>query len=342
MQKPDLPENEAVRVATLHSLNILDTAREERFDRYTRISTRIFDMPIAVISLVDRYRQWFKSAEGFDGEETSRDVSFCGHAILGDDVFEIRNARRDSRFRDNPLVVGRPNIRFYAGAPLAAPNGHKLGTLCIIDKVPRRLSDDEKTMLKHLADMVVGEMINYVDTDTGLANRNAFTVAGAKFFKKPAAERSFELLLFEIHNGNSSQSATHSQPSLGEQFAKILHEHFPAAESIAHIGSNNYCVLLGQDEDIDAALAASRVCTTAKNSLVSHGGQRALAAIVGHIKYERGKYSSVDDLIHEVDELFIQHTLQPIDEIGRQSTLKGAVAGLRRRLRRKGGPNPDE
>ena len=160
MQAPDLPANEEDRIATLQSLNILDTPRHDRFDRYTRISTRIFDMPIAIISLVDRYRQWFKSTAGLEVDETPRDISFCGHAILGDGVFEIRNTRRDSRFRDNPLVLEQPHIRFYAGAPLEAPNGHKLGTLCLIDRVPRRLSDEEKTMLKNLADMVVGEMIN--------------------------------------------------------------------------------------------------------------------------------------------------------------------------------------
>ncbi len=180
MQEPDIPHNENDRLATLYSLNILDTPHDDRFDRYTRISARIFDMPIAVISLVDKSRQWFKSTEGFDGKESSRSISFCGHAILGDEVFEVRNALRDPRFRDNPLVVNRPNIRFYAGAPLEAPNGHKLGTLCIIDKVPRQLSDEEKIMLKNLAVMVVGEMVNYFDAETGLANRDALINAGAK------------------------------------------------------------------------------------------------------------------------------------------------------------------
>ena len=158
MQIARLPDNEAARVAALHSMRILDTPRENRFDRYTRIAARLFDMPIALISLVDRDRQWFKSTAGFAGDETPRDISFCGHAILGNGVFEVRNTRRDSRFRDNPLVVERPHIHFYAGAPLVVPNGYKLGTLCIIDRVPRRLSNDDKTMLKDLADMVAGEI----------------------------------------------------------------------------------------------------------------------------------------------------------------------------------------
>ena len=164
MQQPAIPLNEDERLATLHSVEILDTPRDDRFDRFTRISARIFDMPIAIISLVDRDRQWFKSTEGFNAEETPRKFSFCGHAILGNDVFEVRNARRDPRFRDNPFVIDQPHIRFYAGAPLEAPNGHKLGTLCIIDKIPRQLSDEEKTMLKNLADMVVSEMFSQSDT----------------------------------------------------------------------------------------------------------------------------------------------------------------------------------
>ena len=164
MQQPAMPRNEDERLATLNSLEILDTPRDDRFDRFTRISARIFDMPIAIISLVDRDRQWFKSTEGFDAEETPREFSFCGHAILGNDVFEVRNARRDPRFRDNPFVIDQPHIRFYAGAPLEAPNGHKLGTLCIIDKIPRQLSGEEKTMLKNLADMVVSEMFSHSDT----------------------------------------------------------------------------------------------------------------------------------------------------------------------------------
>lgn len=164
MQQPAMPHNEDERLATLHSLQILDTPSDDRFDRFTRISARIFDMPVAIISLVDRDRQWFKSTEGFDVEETPRKFSFCGHAILGNDVFEVRNARRDPRFRDNPFVIDQPHIRFYAGAPLEAPNGHKLGTLCIIDKIPRQLSEEEKTMLKNLADMVVSEMFSHADT----------------------------------------------------------------------------------------------------------------------------------------------------------------------------------
>src|SRR4051812_22533156 len=117
------PENESARVATLRTLRILDTPPEERFDRLTRLARYMFDIPIALVSLVDENRQWFKSCAGLEARETTRDVSFCAHAILNDDILLIPDARADSRFHDNPLVTGEPRIRFYAGQPLAITNG---------------------------------------------------------------------------------------------------------------------------------------------------------------------------------------------------------------------------
>ncbi len=311
MQEPGLPENEAGRLETLLSLNILDTPRDDRFDRYTRISARIFDMPVAIISLVDRYRQWFKSTEGFEGKETPRNISFCGHAILGDDVFEIRNTRRDPRFRDNPLVVERPHIRFYAGAPLAAPNGHKLGTLCLIDRVPRQLSDEEKVMLKNLADMIVGEMINYVDTETGLDNRNALLIAGAKCFDTDPAERRFSLLLFDITDVVEAPSDTEWQMPPGEAFAKLLRSHFPDARSISYLGREDFCVLLQEDKTFDEVKAISRLCEDARGSIYPDAEHDSFSAHVGRIQYEPEKHTCIDDMLQDADLLFFKREKQP-------------------------------
>ncbi|GAC1431772.1 MAG: hypothetical protein NVS4B1_30460 [Ktedonobacteraceae bacterium] len=151
MVKAPLPENESQRVASLHSLQILDTLSEERFERITRIAQRLFDVPITSITLVDANRQWFKSCLGLTMPETSRDISFCAHAILNDDVLVIPDAKNDPRFTDNPLVTGEPYIRFYAGQPLRDPNGYKLGTLCIIDRRPRQMSGADLKALKDLA-----------------------------------------------------------------------------------------------------------------------------------------------------------------------------------------------
>ena len=137
MRTPEKPEDEAERLRALTDLNVLDTDAEERFDRYTRLACRLFGVPIALVSLVDEHRQWFKSRQGLAAGETSRDISFCGHAILQSDTYIIENALEDERFSDNPLVTGDPKIRFYAGHPLRSPCGAALGTLCLIDRLPR-------------------------------------------------------------------------------------------------------------------------------------------------------------------------------------------------------------
>ena len=159
MQAPEKPDNEAERIDALRDLLILDTQPEERFDNLTRAASGFFNVPIAVVSLVDSDRQWFKSIQGLDATETSRDVSFCGHAILDPDhVMVVEDAFKDDRFVDNPLVAGAPDIRFYAGAPLILRNGAAVGTLCLIDRKPRRLGEGELQMLADMAKVVVGEL----------------------------------------------------------------------------------------------------------------------------------------------------------------------------------------
>lgn len=158
MEKPAIPPDEAQRIATLTGLNILDTSPEERFDRITRIAQRILGVPIALVSLVDANRQWFKSFQGFDVTEAPRDISFCGHAILGNDIFIVPDALLDPRFADNPLVTGEPHIRFYAGQPLKASNGSNLGTLCVIDRKPRQLSLSDLDCLRDLGALIENEL----------------------------------------------------------------------------------------------------------------------------------------------------------------------------------------
>jgi GAF domain-containing protein len=133
MKAPEYPKNEDIRLAALRSLDILDTEPEERFDRLTRIAKRLFKVPIALVSFVDINRQWFKSCQGLEVKEMPRDISFCGHAILGDDIFIISDTLLDDRFYDNPLVINEPRIRFYAGIPLVISNEIRVGTLCLID-----------------------------------------------------------------------------------------------------------------------------------------------------------------------------------------------------------------
>lgn len=147
--------NEAKRLKVLWQYDVLDTVPEELFDDLTELAARICEAPIALISLVDEDRQWFKSKVGVTINETSRDISFCAHAIEQQDLFIIPDATKDLRFANNPLVTSDPKIRFYAGAPLIAPDGEALGTLCVIDKVPRDLRPEQQQALRVLARHVI-------------------------------------------------------------------------------------------------------------------------------------------------------------------------------------------
>jgi signal transduction histidine kinase len=154
--KAELPINEDLRIKALHALAILDSPREQSFDDVAQVAMQLCDVPIAVVSLVDVKRQWFKSCLGLDASETSRDLAFCAHAILNpDDVLVIEDATKDPRFFDNGLVTAAPFIRFYAGAPLIDADGFALGTLCVIDYQPRSLSPVQINMLKALARQVI-------------------------------------------------------------------------------------------------------------------------------------------------------------------------------------------
>lgn len=146
---------EAARLEALNDYRILDTESEQSYDDITFLAAQLCDVPIALISLVDADRQWFKSKVGLTVNETSRDVSFCAHAILGEETLVVKDARLDERFRDNPLVCSQPNIVFYMGVPLCTPSGAKIGTLCVIDRQPRELSELQVRSLEALAHQVV-------------------------------------------------------------------------------------------------------------------------------------------------------------------------------------------
>lgn len=154
MTPAPIPDDEAERLQALEQLLLLDTPPDERYDRVVRFASEQLDMPVALVSLVDGRRQWFKSRLGLEASETSRDISFCGHAIMSPELFVVEDASRDPRFADNPLVTGDLHLRFYAGAPISTPGGHRIGTLCVIDSVPRQLGPVELAVLDALRGLV--------------------------------------------------------------------------------------------------------------------------------------------------------------------------------------------
>lgn len=155
MQIAAVPQNEQDRLKALLKLQILDTEPDAIFDAITSLAATLFQVPIVLVSLIDEQRQWFKSSQGLEVRQTDRKLAFCAHAILQPDIFIVEDASQDERFADNPLVCTIPNIRFYAGCPLINEHGYALGTLCIIDRVPRKITEQDKIVLRKLADQVM-------------------------------------------------------------------------------------------------------------------------------------------------------------------------------------------
>jgi diguanylate cyclase (GGDEF)-like protein len=245
------PADEPARVAELRLLALLDSDPEERFDRVTRLAQRLFGVPIALVSLIDENRQWFKSNQGLDVSETPREFAFCAHAILEDGVMQVRDARLDPRFLDNPLVLGSPEIRFYAGAPIGGPGGSKLGTLCIIDREPRTLSVADEASLRDLADMIEREIATTSlatgDGLTGLSNRRGFDLLGGKVLDVCARRGLKATLVFLDLDGlkpiNDSLGHDVGDVALRE-FADILGRAFRGSDVIARLGGDEFAVLM--------------------------------------------------------------------------------------------------
>ncbi|MDP2292077.1 MAG: PAS domain S-box protein [Actinomycetota bacterium] len=230
-----MPPDEDRRIDALHRLDILDTVAEERFDRLTELAALVVGTPIALVSLIDRDRQWFKSAYGLSVTETTREVAFCAHAIVADDPhpFEVPDAAHDSRFRDNPLVVGEPGIRFYAGQVIRDHEGYALGTLCVIDRRPRQLDEVQRRALEHIATLVEqelerkDEMRLLVELDASQRNKAVILntlsegvvlqdLSGAIVEWNPAAERVLGLSADELSGRTSTDPAwraTHADGS---------------------------------------------------------------------------------------------------------------------------------
>lgn len=177
--KAPLPDSESARLEALRQYHILDTTPEAAFDDITRLAAFICGTPIAIMSLIDEERQWFKSRIGVENNQTPREQAFCAYTILQPDLLEVEDARKDVRFSDNPLVLGAPDIRFYAGAPLLTSTGHALGSLCVIDRHPRKLSTEQKTCLESLARIVMTQLeLRRVSADLADAAANLKTLSG--------------------------------------------------------------------------------------------------------------------------------------------------------------------
>lgn len=318
MLAPATPADESSRLQTLRSLKILDTSPEERFDRLTRLAKRLFGVPIALISLVDEERQWFKSAQGLEVTETPRNISFCGHAILGDEMFMVADAGLDPRFADNPLVTGNPKIRFYAGFPLTVPNGSKLGTLCLLDREPRVLNADDRDLLEDLAKMAEQEIaavqLATMDELTLLSNRRGFIALAqhalnvCKRQSRPAALFFFDLNLFKQINDRYGHAE--GDRALAD-FAGILRNVFKDSDVVGRIGGDEFVVLLSHADESRTSEALERLQRAISEH--NHSSQRGylLSYSVGVAHYDPAEHHQIEDLIKSADQLMYLQKKNP-------------------------------
>jgi diguanylate cyclase (GGDEF)-like protein len=308
MKKPALPPEETQRLRALHNLRVLDTEPEERFDRITRLARKLFDVPIALVSLVDADRQWFKSRQGLEAAETSREISFCGHAILEDHPFVVADARDDDRFTDNPLVRDDPSIRFYAGHPVHGPDGTRVGTLCVIDREPRQMSSEDVATLIDLASMVDRELnlLTRSSTDelTQISNRRGFSQIARHVLAlcvrsgHPAAVVVFDLDGFKRINDTQGHEAG---DEVLRQFARLLIKQFRDADVVARLGGDEFCVLASACTPAQAESARARLERAFSASELA-ASQPDLGWSCGISGFDPASPVEVEDLLREADQ----------------------------------------
>jgi diguanylate cyclase (GGDEF)-like protein len=315
MKAPEYPKNEDIRVAALRSLDILDTEPEERFDRLTRIAKRLFKVPIALVSFVDINRQWFKSCQGLEVKEMPRDISFCGHAILGDDIFIISDTLLDDRFYDNPLVINEPRIRFYAGIPLVISNEIRVGTLCLIDREPRILSEEDKELLRDLGQMAVQDLtlvqLATIDELTQISNRRGFSALAlhalslCKRMNKPASLFFFDLDFFKEINDRFG----HAEGDIALiNFSKILKDVFRESDVVGRLGGDEFVALLTNANQAETSLILHRLKKVLEDFNTQNKSRGyEITYSVGVVAFDSNRHQTINDLLAEGDRLMYEH-----------------------------------
>ncbi|MBI4898356.1 MAG: sensor domain-containing diguanylate cyclase [Actinobacteria bacterium] len=303
-----IPDNEGRRLAALLALRVLDTGPEERFDRIARMAQKMFDVPMATISLVDFDRQWFKSHIGMSTRETPRSHAFCAHTILENEVLVVEDARRDSRFSDSPLVLDDPQIRFYAGAPISAPGGELVGALCVIDREARSASADDIETLRDLAAVVESELaasqLAVVDELTQLLNRRGFDLTANHLMtlaSRSAVTMSLVLAdLDDMKSINDSLGHEYGDQALRDS-AELLTKIFRGSDVVARIGGDEFAIAAFDTSEDFGELASARL----KEVVDIHNGSSTipvrLSLSVGGVTREPHDALSVDEMLRDAD-----------------------------------------
>lgn len=308
MKRPEIPQNEAERLHALRALQILDSSHEERFDRVTRLAKRLFGVPISLVSLIDEDRQWFKSAQGLDVSETSREVSFCGHAINQAGLFIIPNVLKDERFYDNPLVTEAPHIRFYAGYVLKLRQGINIGTLCLIDSKPRDMDEEDQQLLQDLGEMIEQEIksiqLATLDELTMISNRRGFMTLVDHSLKVCRRNKlPISILLFDLNKFKAiNDTYGHHEGDFAlVSFAQIMLESFRDCDVIARLGGDEFVVMLldSDEQRIGTVLDRFRIAAANANKNFDKPYQIEYSVGVAHFHHDTDK--PIEEMIQAAD-----------------------------------------
>ncbi len=343
---------EAARLAALDRYDVLDTPREEAFDRITRLAKRIFGVPIVVVALLDAHRQWFKSRVGLEAPQASREPAFCNIPIVQRAPLVVEDTLKDARFTQNDFVTGDPKIRFYAGAPVFSPDGHVLGTLCLIDREPREFGADQLDTLKELAQVVMDELelrqLATSDALTGAASRRAFREELGRALHL-ATRHDHELSLIVLDLDHFKQvNDKHGHPAgdavLARSVAACLKQ-LRVSDVIGRLGGEEFGVLLPHTGPRAAFEVAERLrAAIADESFSGTGGAFQVTASFGVAAKPRGTIDA-DALIQEADAALYLAKMQGRDRCvmarpaeavepnGRRRVLKGGKILFDRRAR---------
>lgn len=324
--KSPIPKNEKERLRALLEYEILDTPDESEYDDFTLLASEICDTPIALISLVDEDRQWFKSRIGINVRETPRDVAFCAHTIMpdADMPFIVRDATEDERFCDNPLVLEDPKIRFYAAAPLVTPGNHSLGTLCVLDRRPRQLSDRQLKSLEALARQLTTRLelrrtarllkkanedlhhLSLTDELTGLYNRRGFLVHAEQQLKLFYARQipvDLWLLIADMDGLKQiNDTYGHQEGSLAIiKMAEILSNNFRDTDILARLGGDEFAGMIINAQENAYNIMTSRLERRLEEYNATSGKPYRLSFSYGLILIDSSAGLTMDELIEIAD-----------------------------------------
>ena len=314
MRKQGKSPDEKKRIKELKALKILDSPDEERFDRLTRMARKIFNVPIALISLVDENRLWFKSCNGMEKREFPRENSFCNETIRGDDLFVVNDAGMDERFRNNSIVLKEPHIRFYAGYPLKSLKGNILGTFCIMDSRARQLNQDEKLLLKDLAYLAQQELsgiqLATMDELTGLTNRRGFmSLSRHSLSVARRQEIPTELVFMDLNRFKSiNDNFGHAEGDRALQsFSSVMKDVFRDSDLFARLGGDEFVALLSNTTEENAHIVMNRFKETVETLNRESGRGYEILFSYGVVAYDSARFRNIDELLEEGDRLMYRH-----------------------------------